>query len=677
MNEINLFDYVPNVLPVEKGIFISVLESRVNVGLLLNIRRINVEALPDEQVVPIMNTLRRIISTFGESEIVQLIFEKREGITLELASYVPVKAGASSALTSVSAGQIDRAIADRQERMKMMVLDFEGAGISSGAENAAFEWRDTVQDGRTIVATLCDFPETTKIAPLFEIPSKLPEVSISFCMRKLSRIEIGRNISLRRSLMSVQQKSSFGTHAGLLANSLAEFETGLAERNLGVWKCMITFAVTGSSVDAAERQFAILSAFSEARGFSLHRETYAGPAIYSASFAPGGYSPAMARIFSRERTLTDETVAAFVPIYGRIVLDQPKGLRFCNRDGEPVAVDVFSTSSAPHSIICGITGSGKSVLACNMVLNAARNGEPAFIIDIGGSYRKIVNHLHGESLVVSNDRGGAPAFDSLPSDDESTSFLSDILLEAIYQGTEDPTYAEINSLSAAIRKITRLVGRLEMPRLIDEVAAMNPRLAEQISLFVNGPFYGFFNMSHERLSRAKYISFDLAPVLEQKRIAPAVLMSIMHYVGNYCKQTSGRKLVVVDEAWSLLKSPRTAVFIENIFRTYRKYNTAAIIITQQPADLAICPAIIANAPNRFLLMQSPGAIPQIRSALSLDDQKTELLRGIRTCPPDFSEILFMSESENGVLRLQQDFGVYDLTTTRPEENGGTNGQSTE
>jgi conjugal transfer ATP-binding protein TraC len=113
------------------------------------------------------------------------------------------------------------------------------------------------------------------------------------------------------------------------------------------------------------------------------------------------------------------------------------------------------------------------------------------------------------------------------------------------------------------------------------------------------------------------------------------------------------------------------VFIENAFRTYRKYATSCVIITQQPQDLLNSKAglaILANSPNRIFLRLSYEIINQISDVFSFNKAKVERLLSLKTLKGVYSEMLIDTDAEGGVVRLIPDKASYWVYTSDAQDN---------
>lgn len=133
-----------------------------------------------------------------------------------------------------------------------------------------------------------------------------------------------------------------------------------------------------------------------------------------------------------------------------------------------------------------------------------------------------------------------------------------------------------------------------------------------------------------------------------------------------------KKLVLIDEAWDLLTDGEVGRFIETGYRRFRKYNGAAVTITQSMADFytsQVGQAIVQNSANMFLLGQKPETIEQLRAAgrLAFNPFAVEVLRSVHTIPGTYSEIYVKSDRGEGVGRLIVDAFTQLLYSTRPSD----------
>ncbi|VVC00661.1 Uncharacterised protein [uncultured archaeon] len=139
----------------------------------------------------------------------------------------------------------------------------------------------------------------------------------------------------------------------------------------------------------------------------------------------------------------------------------------------------------------------------------------------------------------------------------------------------------------------------------------------------------------------------------------------MDFVYRKMKSDRERKLLVIDEAWSLLGLGEGASRIFGIIKTARKFGLAVAIITQEAEDLVSTPAgrtILANTSWKFLCRQEPAAIEDLSKKFRLNAEEKSILL---TAMP--GEGLLFALNDHIPLRVVPSPKEYELVTTNPEE----------
>ena len=102
----------------------------------------------------------------------------------------------------------------------------------------------------------------------------------------------------------------------------------------------------------------------------------------------------------------------------------------------------------------------------------------------------------------------------------------------------------------------------------------------------------------------------------------------MHYIWNAIRKNLKKRLLVVDEAWWMMKSEDTASFLYSLAKRGRKYYLGLSTITQDAADFLNSPygvPIITNSSIQLLLKQSPTTIDLLQKTFNLTDEEKYLL----------------------------------------------------
>jgi conjugal transfer ATP-binding protein TraC len=420
----------------------------------------------------------------------------------------------------------------------------------------------------------------------------------------------------------------------------------------------------------------VINAFSRVGIELVAESSFAGSLFFQS--LPLAYDATNDRTLKRGRRMLGLNLSHLLPFYGSLKGTPSPDLLFVNRRGEPVTFSFFDSTVAPHGIVAGVSGSGKSVLANNLILSAARRGARVFVLDRGNSYRKLCEMIGGTYIAFDPKfpRSINPCGTGL--DEEKKIFLTDIVCEMCSQGQRELTVKERSLVSRSIvRAFERAAGRevfihdiLQDLEKDGEPAAHD--LAICLEMFANdGPYAGFFDRPCSPDEPGLLTVYELGEVAKRKDVASVLLMALIHKITDYSRtHLELQKYLIVDEAWTLLRSATTASFLEDVLRTYRKLNAAAIMVTQQVTDFEgrTGEAIRANAPNRLFLQQTPETVLAMEKLLDLSPDEKEILAKIRTVKGKFSEILVQSTETRGVARLIQDPLAYWVTTTDPKDN---------
>ncbi len=431
-----------------------------------------------------------------------------------------------------------------------------------------------------------------------------------------------------------------------------------------------TQVITRTPVDG------VINAFSRV-GIELVAEEALAGSLFLQSL-PLAYDATNDRTLKRGRRMLGLNLAHLLPFYGSLKGTPSPDLLFVNRRGEPVTFSFFDSTVAPHGIIAGVSGSGKSVLANNLILSAARRGARVFVLDRGNSYRKLSEMIGGTYVAFDprSPRSINPCGAGL--DEEKKIFLTDILCEMCSQGQRELSVKERSLVSRSIVRAFDKAGSREvfihdiLHELEGDGESAAHDLAICLEMFANdGPYAGFFDRPCTNEDPGLLTVYELGEVAKRKDVASVLLMALIHKITDYSRtHLELQKYLIVDEAWTLLRSATTASFLEDVLRTYRKLNAAALMVTQQVTDFEgrTGEAIRANAPNRLFLQQTPETVLAMEKLLDLSPEEKAILGRIRTVKGKFSEMLVQSTETRGVARLIPDPLSYWISTSDPKDN---------
>lgn len=109
---------------------------------------------------------------------------------------------------------------------------------------------------------------------------------------------------------------------------------------------------------------------------------------------------------------------------------------------------------------------------------------------------------------------------------------------------------------------------------------------------------------------------------------PVAMYIITHYVWGAIRKELRKRLMVIDEAWWMMKSEDTASFLFGLAKRGRKYFLGIATITQDVEDFLRSPyglPIITNSSLQFLMKQSPSSVEVVQKTFNLTDEEKYLL----------------------------------------------------
>jgi len=317
-----------------------------------------------------------------------------------------------------------------------------------------------------------------------------------------------------------------------------------------------------------------------------------------------------------------------------------QGLRLGDRlSGRPVLVDLFDrpmkngTITNRNLFVCGGSGGGKSMLMNHLLRTLYDQGTHCVTIDIGGSYKGLCKRLNGYYFVYTEDNpirfnpfylGKGEVLDT-----EKKESLKTLLISLWKKEDEAYSRSEYVAISNAI---TLYYLRLaKNPAVFPGFNSFYDFLMEEYLqvledgkvkerdfdianlLYVLNPYYkgGEFDFllnatDNLELLQERFIVFELDNVKSHPILFPVVTIIIMElFISKMRKLQGQRKILAIDEAWVAIAKAGMSAFIKYLYKTVRKFNGIAALVTQEVDDLISSPilkeTVINNADTKLLL----------------------------------------------------------------------------
>ena len=199
-----------------------------------------------------------------------------------------------------------------------------------------------------------------------------------------------------------------------------------------------------------------------------------------------------------------------------------------------------------------------------------------------------------------------------------------------------------------------LIG-MEVPDALD--------LAARIEKFVRGSFVGIFDKQTNINLKNPFTVFSVKDMEEALR--PVAMFIVLDFIWTRIKRDMKKRLLVVDEAWHMMKYPDSAQFLWSVVKRARKYFLGLSTITQDVEDFLaqdIGKAIVTNSAMQLLLKQSPSAIDKIGEIFYLSQGEKQLLLAANV-----GEGIFFAGPHHAPIRVVASEEEHSLITTRPQE----------
>ena len=347
-----------------------------------------------------------------------------------------------------------------------------------------------------------------------------------------------------------------------------------------------------------------------------------------------------------------------------------------------VLFDRFSLENG-NMVVFAKAGAGKSYAIKLEILRSLMFETQVIVIDPENEYKYLSDTVGGTNIKISinSDQHINPFDLPTPKDEETWSdvFTSHVLglsgLMRLLMGGE-VTPEEESILDQAITQTYAIkdivpdqdFSNLPPPVLSDlqsvlEGMAGAERLSTRLQKFTSGSFAGFLNNPTNVPLDNPLIVFGIRDLEDELR--PIAMYTVLSYVWTQIRRERKRRILVVDEAWWLMKFPVGADFLFNIAKRGRKYYCGLTTISQDIPDFmntAQGKAIVTNSSLQLLLKQSPAAIEVIQQTFNLTDSEKYYLLEARV---GFG--LFFLGSNHVGIRILASYAEDQIITSDPRQ----------
>jgi type IV secretory pathway VirB4 component len=185
----------------------------------------------------------------------------------------------------------------------------------------------------------------------------------------------------------------------------------------------------------------------------------------------------------------------------------------------------------------------------------------------------------------------------------------------------------------------------------------------RLAKYTRGSWSTFINRPSNVDINKKFVVFSVRDMEDE--LKPIAMYIVTHFIWNTIRKTLKKRLLVVDEAWWMMKSEDTASFLLSLAKRGRKYYLGMATITQDVDDFLKSPygtPIISNSSIQILLKQSPTVIDRLQEVFNLTDEEKYLL-----LESGVGEGIFFAGLKHVAIKIISSYTEEQIITTDPSQ----------
>jgi type IV secretion system protein VirB4 len=431
---------------------------------------------------------------------------------------------------------------------------------------------------------------------------------------------------------------------------------------------IVVYARTKRATDQLIGEFA--SVFTNADG-NLFVETYNQLNAYFAT-VPGGYATNLRRLYLLNTNYADLSFL-FTILQGE-KRNSHLGTEYLavleTDNATPYFLNLHNGEVA-HTLILGMTGSGKSYLCSFLIQNAQKYAPLTFIFDIGGSFQSLTSIFGGSYLNV-----GQEARDftinpfSLTPTKENLQFLFS-LFRVLIEGNGQRYRLDFKEERKLWDGIERMYVLEPDQRTVSNFANIIGELKERLHRWTRAGQYGFlFDNAQDTLSFSRFQTFNFAGWGDAPDVLEPLLFYVLHRASNEIadpKNLATFKMFLLDEAWLFIRNETIRNYVVQAQKTWRKLNAAMILATQSLKELqesGMLQIVSESCPTKIFLANPEMDRDVYREAFHLNDTELELIAGL--VPP--GQMLIRKAQSSKKVQLNVDSVSHWTATNNARDN---------
>ncbi len=420
----------------------------------------------------------------------------------------------------------------------------------------------------------------------------------------------------------------------------------------------------------------------EVRSILDAKLVYIKPALFQQEQGFKSVIPTGSDLLSVSSKLNSSPLSSLFPFLS-FDLTSDRGILYgINRHNSSLVLfDRFSLENY-NSVTFAKSGSGKSYATKLEILRSLMFDSEVLVIDPENEYEYLANAVGGRffQISLSSDHHINPfdlpkiREDESPADVLRSNIINLVGLFRIMLGgltpEEDAIIDRAITETYALKDITPSTDFSEMePPLLSDfelvLAGMegSESLVQRITKYTKGTWAGFINRPTNVDINKKLVVFSVRDMEDE--LKPVAMYIVTHYIWNAVRRELKKRLLVVDEAWWMMKYEDTASFLFSMAKRGRKYFLGLATITQDVEDFLKSPyglPMLTNSSIQLLLKQSPTAIDAVQKTFNLTEEEKYLL-----LESDVGEGIFFAGLKHVAIKIIASYTEDQIITSDPSQ----------
>jgi len=348
-----------------------------------------------------------------------------------------------------------------------------------------------------------------------------------------------------------------------------------------------------------------------------------------------------------------------------------------------ILFDRFSLENA-NSVVFAKAGSGKSYAVKLEILRSLMLGVDVIVLDPENEYQFLSDAVGGSFFNMSLASPShinpfdlaTPREDEKPEDVLRSNIINLVGLLRIMLGgltaEEDAIIDRALTETYAAKDITpatnpsewqeRIPLMSDFEQVLDSMEGAES-LVRRVRKFTKGTFAQFFNEPTNVSMEKPLVVFGIRDMEDELR--PIAMFIIMRYIWNKVRSELKKRILLVDEAWWIMRTEDGASFLFGICKRARKYWLGVTTITQDVDDFmksGYGKPIITNSSLQLLMKQSPATMDVVQKIFNLTEEEKYLL-----LEAEVGEGIFFAGQKHVAIKVVASYVEDQFITTSPEE----------